>query len=215
MMSIEETIKKFDNTEFNIQHPYADFTFNTSEPIVCGGGLCVSIWNLKGKISLDGEKWYDVEALNPNDDKFVQYYYDCIFNIYGWVYQDIYATFNNIIKYSIFKNIKIISLSNKETPTSPSFNCVEIPKMDRKLLLRLDEAKRAVSKKYDVTGVTLTDEQIININLNVSGLPSINLIEESISGNFSKKLFDIEKDITYILNKVSITRFTIGKINQI
>lgn len=213
MTSIEDTVQKFKLNEFHIQHPYADFKFRTGTPLVCGGSLCVSVWELKGKISFDGVKWYNIEGLNPNDTDFINYFYDCMFNEYGWVYQDIYATFNEEIKESVFKKFKIISISNKPVPETHIYECRDIPQMDRKLLLKLDHAKRVLSEEFNVSGVSLTDEQIININLIVEGFPSIDLIETLIDEKFNTQLFDIEKKIAQILNSIDINRFTIGKIN--
>jgi hypothetical protein len=214
MTSIEETLKFFTNNQFNIQHPYADFSFRTDVPVICGGTLCISVWELKGKISFDGNTWYDIEGLNPKDDKFTEFFYDSMFNNYGWVYQDIHATFNEEIKKSVFKNFKIISLSNKLIPNKPIFECRELSQMDRKILLKLDTAKIELSKEFNVKGISLTEEQIIVINLIDDTLPETDLLVDDIDIRFKPQLFDIEEKITYILKGIGITRFTIGKIHK-
>lgn len=214
MTSIENTIEFFTNNTFEIKHPYGDFTFKTGNPLICGGTLCLSIWELKGKISIDGTKWYDIEALNPNDTLFTHFFNESLINRYGWVHQDVYATLYEEVKKSVFKNFKIISLSNKKVPKDPIYSCKDISPMDRSLLMTLDHAKRELSDRFDVTEVTLTSEQIIVINLNDTRLPSIDLLEDVIPKPYEKILFDIEEEISYILRGINIHRFTIGKINK-
>ena len=214
MMSITDTIDYFDKGYFHIQHPYADFTFKTFKPTVCGGTLCITVWDLKGKISFDGNVWYSVEDLNPKDGQFVEYYYDSMFNNYGWLSQDIYVTIEEIIKNSIFKKFKLISLSNTPLPVEYEFNCRELSLMDRKLLLKLDTVKTELSKDFTVKQVSLSEEQIIVIEIIDENLPTVNPLVETLTPEVEKIIFDLEEKMNYILKRIGITRFSIGRIHK-
>jgi hypothetical protein len=80
MKNIEETIDFLNGKEINIKHPYADFTFIFNKPVMCGGTLYLSAWGLKGKVSFDGDKWFDVDSLKPNEEFYVEYFYETIVN---------------------------------------------------------------------------------------------------------------------------------------
>lgn len=213
MLSTEECIENISGSEFHIEHPYADFTFKTGDPVMCGGGLHISVWNLRGKISIDGNKWFDINTLTTESGYYTYYHHECLVNNYGWVYFDIYTVLNEIVSDSSLKSLKIISLSNKSKPTTPIYSCQDISKMNREVLVTLDKVKtELVTNGFDVSGVS-TDEEIITINLNMGGLPSINLREDELSPTYQKVLLKTENDISQILSKIGITRFTLGKIN--
>jgi len=214
MKNIEETIDFLNGKEINIKHPYADFTFIFNKHVMCGGTLYLSAWGLKGKVSFDGDKWFDVDSLKPNEEFYVEYFYETIVNDFGWVYQDIYATLDVIMLGSILRKFKIISISNKPKPTDLELDCDMVEQMDRKLLFIIDEARRKLSEKYNIKGLSISGEHIIIVDLIDNTLPSIDLLEEEIPSEYSEKLFDIEKGINYILNNMGIDRFCVGKIHK-
>jgi hypothetical protein len=214
MMGINETTDFFTDGYFHIEHPYADFTFKTGNPIICGGTLNLSVWDVKGKISIDGNKWHNIEDLDPKDTNFTEYYYQTMFNNYGWVYQDIHATLSDVIKQSVFKKMKIISISNGSKPNTQIFSCRDIPKMDREILTVLDKAKVELQKHFNISSVTLSEEQIMTINIIDETMPEVDLLEETISKVYQEKILDYEKKFNYILRGIGITRFTIGKIHK-
>ncbi len=214
MKNIVETIDFLDSKEITIKHPYAEFTFILDKPVMCGGTLYLSSWDLKGKVSFDGDKWFDVDSLKPNEKFYIEYFYETIVNDFGWVYQDIYATLDEIMSNSILRKFKIISISNKPKPKDLVLDCEMVERMDRKLLFIIDEARRKLSEKYRIKGLSISNEHIIIVDLIDNTLPSIDLLEEEIPIEYSKKLFDIEEGINYILNNMGIDRFCVGKIHK-
>ena len=81
-------------------------------------------------------------------------------------------------------------------------------------LFIIDEARRKLSEKYNIKGLSISGEHIIIVDLIDNTLPSIDLLEEEIPSEYSEKLFDIEKGINYILNNMGIDRFCVGKIHK-
>lgn len=214
MNNITETIDYLNGKEFSIQHPYADFTFTLNKPILCGGTLYVSVWDLKGKITFNGDTWFDVDTLKPKEDEYIEYFYETIINDFGWVYQDIFATLDVIIENSILRKFRIVSISNKPKPSTILFNCDEVSDMDRRLLVIIDDAKIKLSEKFNIKGISISKEHIIVIDIIDPDLPSIDLNEEDIPQEYVNKIIDIEKGINYILNSMSIGRYCIGKIHK-
>ena len=92
------------NAEANVQSDWnavSGDAFILNKPILCGGTLYVSVWDLKGKITFNGDTWFDVDTLKPKEDEYIEYFYETIVNDFGWVYQDIFATLDVIIENSI------------------------------------------------------------------------------------------------------------------
>lgn len=214
MIGVNETIDFFTNKYFKIEHPYADFSFKTGVPIVCGGTINLSIWEVNGKISIDGVKWHNIEDLDPTDTSFTEFYYQTLFNNYGWVYQDIYATLSETINLSVFKKLKIISMSNGKVPQSQIFDCRDLPKMDREILTVLDTVKVSLQDIINISNVTLSEEQIMTINIIDKTVPEFNLLVENVSEPYINTIASYESLITKTLKGIGITRFTIGKIHK-
>ena len=214
MKNVEETINTLKGKRFNIRHPYADFTFTVDKPFICSGTLYFSVWDLSGKVSFNGDNWFDVDTLKPNEDIYIEYFYETIVNDFGWVYQDIYATIDDIIQNSVLRKFKILSMSNQTKPLDWFTKCEDVSEMDRKVLNIIEEARTKLSEEYDVKGLSISKEHIITIDIGSNEIPSIDLLEDEIPKEYVDKLFDFENGITYILNSIGIGRFCIGKIHK-
>jgi|SaaInl6LU_22_DNA_1037377.scaffolds.fasta_scaffold00472_25 hypothetical protein len=214
MMSINDTLIELTDKTFTVSHPYASFTFTTNSPKVCSGVLYLSIWDLKGKVTFNGNNWYEVENLKPKEGDYVEYYYDSIFKDTGWVYQDIHVTLTNIINKSIIKTFKIISISNKKYKDDYHINCGELSKLNKSLLTVLDDVRLQLNKVIDVDSVYFTEEQIMIIDIIDQENEEINLLTDSVNDRNKETVFKLEEKILNTLKPMGIKRYSIGKIHK-
>jgi len=214
MMDIKHTLEYFDNGFFEIEHPYASFTFRVTEPILCSGVLNLTVWDLKGSISFDGVTWYRVEDLNPIDGDFIEYYYQCIFNEYGWLYQDIHLSIKEVMNDSIIKTFKIISLSNKTSKDSTPILCSKLPQMNKELLIVLDNVKVRLSSVFVVDSVYFTDEQIMVIDLVDDTIPEVDLLNDGTPEELLITIKEVDEKISSLLKPMGVSRYTLGKIHK-
>ena len=217
MMNLKETLEYFKNASFSVNHPYANFKFKTYRPTFCGGTLCVFVWDLEGEISIDGEKWVNIEDVDLNDDTFTKTFDKCLLNDYGWVYQDIHLTLDLIIKDSLVKKIKVISISNSKNDNNAdflSFRCRTLSDLKNRLDNELEKIKNLKSDYFDIVDIYYDDEQIIVIDIATSNLPEIDLMEEEIPKDIENQVFDIQEKMSILLNSIGHSRFNIGKVHN-